>query len=83
MTKSYFAVTNNIRLNSTHYFVIKIPYKKELQQIAYNHSSDIDFKNFMNVYKKWTAKPYSSLVIDDTLASDNCSRFIKNLLEKI
>ena len=83
MTKSYFAVTNNIRLNSTQYFVIKIPYKKELQQIAYNHSSDIDFKNFMNVYKKWTAKPYSSLVIDDTLASDNCSRFIKNLLEKI
>ena len=83
MTKSYFAVTNNIRLNSTQYFVTKIPYKKELQQIAYNHSSDIDFKNFMNVYKKWTAKPYSSLVIDDTLASDNCSRFIKNLLEKI
>ena len=83
MTKLYSAVTKNIRLNSTHYFVIKIPYKKELQQIAYNHSSDIDFKDFMNVYKKWNAKPYSFLVIDNTLASDNCSRFRKNPLERI
>ena len=37
----------------------------------------------MNVYKKWTAKPYSSLVIDNTLASDNCSHFIENLLERV
>ena len=54
-----------IRPNSTHYFVMKIPNKRELQQIAFNNSSDIDFHDFMNHYKKCTAKPYSFLVIDD------------------
>ena len=43
----------------------------------------IDFKDFMNLYKKCTAKPYSFLVIDATLASDNPSRFRKNLLERM
>ena len=50
---------------------MKIPNKWELQQIAYNHSSDIDFEDFMNLCKKCTAKPYSFLVIDATLALDN------------
>ena len=59
ITQSYFAVPKNIRLNSTHYFVMKIPNKRELQQIAFNHSSDIDFQNFMNLYKKSSAEPYS------------------------
>ena len=54
--KSYFAVPKNIRLNSVHYFIMKNPNKQELQQIAFNHSSDIDFKDFMNIYKKCTAK---------------------------
>ena len=83
ITQSYFTVPNNIRLNSTHYFIMKIPSKQELQQTAFNHSSDIDFKDFMNLYKKFTAKPYSFLVIDTTLVSDNPSRFRKNLLERI
>ena len=83
ITQSYFAVPKNIRLNSTHYFVMKIPNKRELQQIAFNHSSDIDFQDFMNLYKKCTAKPCYFLVIDTTLASDNSSRFRKNLLERI
>ena len=48
-----------------------------------NHSSDTDFQDFMNLYKKCTAKPYSFLVIDTTLASDNPLRFRKNLLERI
>ena len=52
ITQSYFAVPKNIRLNSTHYFVMKIPNKRELQQIAFNHSLDIDFQDFMNLYKK-------------------------------
>ena len=73
----------NIRLNSTHYFFLKIPNKRELQQIAYNLSSDIGFNNFMNLYKKCTAKSYSFLVINATLASDNHSRFRKNLLQRI
>ena len=45
ITQSYFAVPKNIRLNSTHYFIMKIPSKRELQQIVNNHSSDIDFKD--------------------------------------
>ena len=45
ITKSYFAVTKNIRLNSTHYFITKIPNERELQKITFNHSSDIDFRD--------------------------------------
>ena len=51
ITQSHSAVPNNIRLNSSHYFIIKILNKQEFQQIAFNHSSDIDFKDFMNLYK--------------------------------
>ena len=80
--QSYFAVPKN-RLNSTHPFIKKTPNKLELQQVAFNHSSDIDFQVFMNLYKKCTVKPYSFLVIDATSASDNPSSFRKNLLEGI
>ena len=59
ITQSYFTVPKNIRLNSTHYFIMKIPNKRDLQQIAFNHSSHIDFQDFMNLYKKCTEKPYS------------------------
>ena len=83
ITQSYFALPKNIRLNSTHYFVMKIPIKRDLQQTAFNHSSDIDFHDFMNLYKKCTAKHYSFLVIDTTLASDNSSRFRQDLSERI
>ena len=62
---------------------MKIPNERELEQMAYNNSSDIDFKDFMNIYKKFTAKPYSFLVIDATLASDNPLRFRKSLLVKV
>ena len=72
-----------IRLNSTHYFIINISNKLELQQIMFNNSSDVDFKGFMSLYKKCTAKPYSFLVIDPTLASDNLLCFKKNLSERI
>ena len=53
---------------------MKIPNKRELQQIASNDSSDSDFQDFMNLYKKCTAKPYSFVVIDAILASGNSSR---------
>ena len=62
---------------------MKIPNKREPQQIAFNHSSDTDFQDFMNLYKKCTERPYSFLVIDTTLGSDNSLRFRKNLLERI
>ena len=62
---------------------MKIPNKRELQQIAFNHSSDIDFQDFMSLYKTCTAKPYSLLVIGTTLTSANYLHFRKNLLERI
>ena len=83
ITQSYFTIPKNIRLVSTHYSVTKIPNKRKLEQIAFNHSSDIDFQDFMNLYKKCTAKPYSFLVIDTTLASNNSSCFRKNPWETI
>ena len=83
ITQSHFAVPENIKLNSTHYFIMKIPNKRELRQITFNHPSDTDFTDFMNLYKKCTAKLYSFLVIDATLASDNPSHFRKNLLKRI
>ena len=83
ITQFYFAVPKNIRLNSRGYFIMKIPNKQELQQITFNNSSDMDFKDLMNFYPKCTAKPYSFLVIDAILACDNLSRFRKNLLEKM
>ena len=83
ITQSYFTVPKNIRLISTHYSVTKIRNKRKLEQIAFNHSSDIDFQDFMNLYKKCTAKPYSFLVTDTTLASDNSSCFRKNPWETI
>ena len=60
---------------------MKIPNKKELLQIALNHSSDIDFKDFIKIYKKYTPEPYFFLVNDTTLPSDNPLWFRKNLLE--
>ena len=75
--QSYFAASKNIRLNSTKYFIMKIPNKQGIQQNAFNHSSNTDFKDFMNLYKKCTAKQYPFLVVDATLASDNPSRFRK------
>ena len=55
----------------------------KLQQTTFNHSSDNNFQDFMNVYKKSTAEPYSFLVIDATLPSEDSSHFRKNLLETI
>ena len=81
ITQSYFKVPKDVRINSTHFFIMKIPNNKlELQQIALNHLSDIDFKDFMKIYKTCTAEPYSFLVNDTTLPSDDPLRFRKNPL---
>ena len=62
---------------------MKVPSKLELQQISFNHLSDMDFQDFMNLYKKCTEKPYFFLVIDAALPSNNLSRFRKNLSKRI
>ena len=81
ITQSYFKVPKDVRLNTTHFFIAKIPNKRELQQIAINHSSDISTKDFTNIYRECTAEPYSFLVNDTTLASDNPLKFGKLFLK--
>ena len=68
---SYFHVPKDVRNNSTHLFIMKIPNKRELMPIAINHSLDINTKDFIETYRKCTDKPYSFLVIDTTLPSNN------------
>ena len=81
ITQSYFKVPKDVRLNTSHFFIAKIPNKRELQQIAINHSSDISTKDFTNIYRKCTVEPYSFFVNDTTLASDNPLQFRKLFLE--
>ena len=59
ISQSYFAVPKDVRLNSTHYLIMKIQNKRELQNIVINHLVGIDYKDFMNIYKKCTSEPYS------------------------
>ena len=80
ITQFYFKVSKDVRLNSTHFFIMKIPNKRELQQIALNHSSDLDFKDFMKIKKKYTKELYSFVVNDTTLPADDPLRFRNNLL---
>ena len=63
ITQSYFKVPKYVRLNTTHFFIMKIPNKRELRQIAINLLSDIDFKDFIKIYKEYTDEPYIFLVI--------------------
>ena len=71
ITQSYFQVPTDVRRNSTHFFIMKMSNKREVQQIALNHLSDIEFKYFIKIFKKFIAKPYSFLVNDTTLTSVN------------
>ena len=91
ITQPYFSVPKEVRLNSTHYLIMKIHNKKELQQVAINHSADIDYKDFLKIYRNCTKEPYSLKIyrnctkepysfftIDTTLPADNPLRFRKN-----
>ena len=80
ITQSYFSVPKDVRLNSTHYLIMKINNKRELQNIAINHSADIDYKDFVKIYRECAKEPYSFLTIDTTLPVSNPLRFRKNLL---
>ena len=83
ITQSYFSVPKDVRLNSTHYLIMKINNKRELQNIAINHSADIDYKDFMKIYRECTKEPYNFLTIDTTLPSSNPLRFRKNLFDTL
>ena len=83
ITQSYFSVPKDVRLNSTHYLIMKIINKRELQNIAINHSADIDYKDFIKIYRECTKEPYNFLTIDTTLPSTNPLRFRKNLFDAL
>ena len=77
ITQSYFSVPKDVRLNSTH-LIMKINSRKELQNIAINHSADIDYKDFMRIYRECTKKPFNVSTVDTTSASSSL-RFRINL----
>ena len=83
ITQSYFSVPKDVRLNSTHYLIMKINNKRELQNIAINHSADIDYQDFMKIYRECTREPYNFLTTDTTLSSSNPLRFKKNLFDTL
>ena len=62
--QSYFSVTKDVRLNSTHYMVMRINNKIELQNIAINHSADFDYTDFMKMYREYTKELLNFLKIN-------------------
>ena len=83
ITQSYFSVPKDVRLNSELYLIMKIIDKSELQNIAINHSSDIDYKDFMAIYRECTRERFNFLTIDPTLPASNPLRFRKNLFDSL
>ena len=76
LTQSYFSVPRNVRLNCTHYIIFKLNSRRELQNVAINHSDDIDYKDFVKIHRDFTKEPYNFLTNDTTQPVDK--RFKKN-----
>ena len=83
ITQSYFPVPKDVRLNTTYHWIMNINDKRELQTVARNHSADIDYKDFMKIYRESTKEPYSFFTIDTTLPVSNPLRFRENLFESL
>ena len=81
ITQSYFSVPKDVRLNSTHYLIMKINNKRELQNIAINHSADIGYQDFMEIYKECKKELYNFFTIDTTLSASDSLRYRKNLFD--
>ena len=78
----YHTVLKDVRLNSTHYLIVKINIKRELQNIAINHSVDIDYKDFMKFAENMQeSRVFLFLTIDTTLPASDPVRFRKNLFD--
>ena len=78
-TQSYFSVPKDVRLNCTHYILFKLYNKRKLQNIAINHSADIDYKDFIKIYRHCTREPFNFLTIDTT----KDKKLIKNFDETL
>ena len=83
ITQSYFSLPKDVRLNSIHYLIMKINNKTELQNTAINHSADIDYNNFMKIYRDSTKQSYNFLTIDTMLSASDPLRFRKNLFDSL
>ena len=81
ITQSYFSFPKDVRLNSAHYLIMKIKNHRELQNIAINHSADIDYQDFKKIYRECTKEPYNFLTIDTTLPASGPLRFRKDLFD--
>ena len=68
LNQSYFSIPKDVRLNCTHYIIFKINNKKDLQKITINHSSDIDYKDIINIFRNYTKEPFNFLTIDTTIS---------------
>ena len=79
ITQSYFSIPKDVRLNSKYHLIMKINKKKELQNIAINHSAFIDYEDFVKIYRECIKEPYSFLTIDTALSASDILRFRKNL----
>ena len=80
ITQSYFSVPKDVKLNSTHYLIKRINNRKKLQNIVINHSVDIDYNDFMRIYRECNRETYSFLTMDTTLSAGDPLRFRINLL---
>ena len=88
---SYFSVPKDARSNSTHYLIMKINDKRELQNIAINHSADTDYKDFVKIYRECTKEPFFFcfvlfcffLTTDTMLPASNHLRFRKDLIQSV
>ena len=83
ITQSYFSVPKDVRLNSAYYLNMKINNRKELQNIAIDHSPDIDYRDLIKIYQECTREPSSFLTIDTTLPASDPLRFRKNLFDSL
>ena len=81
ITQSYFSVPKDVRLNSTRCLIMKINNKRELQNITVNHSAEIDYQDFIKIYRECTKEPYNFLIIDTTLPASDLLRFRKDLFD--
>ena len=80
ITQSYFSLPKDMRLSSIHFLIMKMSKRKELQNVAINHSEEIDYNDIVNIYRECRRKLYSFLTIDTTLPASDPLRFRKNLL---
>ena len=83
ITQSFFSVAKDVRLNSTHYLIMKMNNRRELKNIAINHSAETDYKDFMKIYRECTKEPVNLLTIDTTLPANDPLRFRKNLFDSL